>query len=265
MQKSAMLACLALALLCCNVAQAESDQLVASEGKLEFPVLLERFTFPYEGPGTVDVLDDGTMVVFLGKPLVFEKGAGKVVAGATEFFLLALDPANSRLVEQKGAFFIDRDGEALRELGLSEQHVQITPFFGRPEALTHSRYSVMSISGDLAVSYDQSSGAIELDISGVSALMDEVDVAQYFSYKGNLKPLKSAQTSNSSLLNAPKNADSGGEVRGGPDPQPSGPTCSVTCPGGANCQITCPSGKAAVCFCRGPNPICECGPIPAET
>lgn len=193
---------------------------------------------PYEGLGTVDLIDDGTLAIELGGLRWIDDEP--VIVEPQQFFLLELGGTGISLVHHNGESFVDANGGELARRGLDVRNVVRTTLPERTSINSSStRFSVLSVTGALSVTLDEN--------AAVSISVDDVETGiQLFSFYGLL------------VTDTTGAAVASGDY---PTAQPAGPRpgsdCHATCPGGASCDIYCgPQGCAA--WCSGKKPKCMC-------
>ena len=201
----------------------------------------------YEGPGHVVILNNGWVMIEKGREggFVDEEGEWNWTT-TSELLNLKFDRADLTLVDHHGELFLDRAGKQMLEQGLSWNQVSVTRF-EEVEQLPQGcgMFSVASLTGELMLKYDGSSGAVELTLCGEEA---EGSEAQEFTLVAH----RDAQRSSSVQP----------EALGDNEPGCQSPECK----GGGSCSFSgaCSVGKTPVCYCDGPNPVCKCIKTPEE-
>jgi len=193
---------------------------------------------PYDGLGTVDLLDDSTLAIELGGLQWVDDEPLRVPPN--EFFAFTLNDSGVSLVQHEGKTFIDVNGEALIERGLAPERVVRTTLPPRAAVdLAGKRYAVYSETGRLHIDLRED-GMVSYSVE------DEQTGEPLFSFRALLV---TNQTDATQIA-------SGGPVAQPVYPKP-GSNCHATCPGGRSCDINCGTEGCAA-WCRGKKPKCMC-------
>ena len=196
----------------------------------------------YEGPGRVVILNNGWVLIKKGRDAALRNDEGEMYVTAPSTILtLQFDRKGLALVECSGELFLDRAGKQMESRGLSWHQVDATRFEEveqRPDGC--GQFSILALTGDLTLDYDGASGQVKLRVCGKET---EDAPAQELTLSAHI-PVQSSSTTTLEPL----------EGRDGAGCE------SPVCRGGGSCSFngTCSQGKTPVCYCDGPNPVCEC-------
>jgi len=195
---------------------------------------------PYEGLGTVDLLDDGTLAIELGGTRWVDDEP--VQEGTSDMFLFDLNSTGVSLIQHNGEYFIDVDGGELAARSLDARRVVRTVLPERKNVdISSQRYAVYSETGTLRVN-------VTADAVMTVTVEDEDTGGRLFSFLGILI-LDSVAAPQFASGGYPGTAQPAG-------PQP-GSNCHATCPGGRSCDINCGT-EGCQAWCRGKEPKCMC-------
>ncbi|MBI4717692.1 MAG: hypothetical protein HY763_07810 [Planctomycetes bacterium] len=206
---------------------------------------------PYHGYGTVDVLDDGLIVVEIGGRVLFDPDAedGPVIE-PSRTIAYRVDPHRARLVRREAVLVVEGvvpPGVA----DLSDSSATITTFRDPAAAARPAtRHALVTLSGDLSVALTDSDGSLSL------SMVDQADHGWTLALSGRL--VRGANA----LHEVSEAADAGAADPGsGPGlflypAEAESSACSVECRKGA-ANINC-NNKGCACWCSNGVPRCRC-------
>lgn len=209
---------------------------------------LSEYSLPYFGHGSVDIIDDGMLLIQLDGnevALTHNNDAEQLLMGAVDAVIFKMNTAGLTIIEKNNEVFLDRNQRNLRERNLNiNQVTQIN--FPKKEKLIEqkTRQALVSLTGTLEFDYDEFTGILYLDIndsrSGKSFSL-EAPVVSFDQAGSNTNRSLEKNNNYSITLNTVDIADS---------------TCSATCDKGS-CSISCSGVCLAGCRSNG-NPYCTC-------
>ena len=191
----------------------------------EAPPLFDTTELPYEGRGTVSVLNDGLLVVGIGGGLLPQNEAKRCGTpyAAKESFALAVDPGRTMLAEVNRGWSLFPKTAPIRG-----EAIHFDEGFVPDE--DHIRYSVLTVEGAMCLAHDAATGVYTLEV------VDGEEAEAFFVRFWAVEVEDSAPGAATSR---------------------DGSSCEATCEHG-DCSITCDAGKAALCYCDNGWPKCEC-------
>ena len=191
------------------------------------PHLFGDTQLPYEGHGTVAVVNDGVVMVTIGgRPLSKdereEHGAWYT---AEENFALRVDPAQATVAKANGEWSLCNKTQATQG-----ETIDFDEAFVPDEG--ESRYAVLQVEGTMRIAMDASTGIYTLQVTNE-------DVSETF-----------LSTFGVSQAGFPSWSQSAAEAT-------QSSSCQADCDKG-DCEITCEYPKAAYCLCIDSYPSCAC-------
>ena len=206
---------------------------------------------PYDGYGSVAILDDGILLITLGGEIVAEDR--DPTDSAT--YLGQLDTSGLTLVEHDGEVFLDKNGVHIAARGLSPEQMTRQGFQDAAALEPDTpRQALVEIRGDLDLSYNSVTG--DLTVAGTG--MEDPRRKLRFTVRVGDTPGGGGDGQDPVCASS----SSGDGLTPGETPiwlnQPSemSSACSVSCKHG-DCTITCNSTGCKT-YCSSGQPVCIC-------
>lgn len=206
-----------------------ATEILSDTTKAQASPLFEGVVLPYEGHGSVAVLNNGLVAIEIGKESSIDE-CGRMEFFKQKGFYLAPDMTNLSLIETA-------DGEwSLLNGAATPTNSHVVPF--DEDAVPNyetARQSLVSIEGKMSLGFDAEKNIYHLEIRD-----PERDKGFSFSFRAASAESGQRGCSGSCSCNA------------GPCPT-HGDTCSISC-----------TNKCCVCYCSGSTPVCNCTSNPPK-
>lgn len=211
------------------------------------PGLLEFYSLPYSGFGTVWLLENGMLIIDVGGEAVVDEEGETKIASSVETIGFQIDTAGVSLVSHRGDYLLDRQGRHVRQRGWEGKQLTVTQLDAGVDE-DRDLHSLMEISGKLDVAFDRETKTL---------LVEVADVLR--GHRFSVQALVNFSASQGDVAPVGRTLDDG-FVQLVPAVAWTA-SCDTTCTGG-NCDITCVK-KMAQCWCgTDGTSICRCIAVP---
>ncbi|MBU0719658.1 MAG: hypothetical protein KJ749_15545 [Planctomycetes bacterium] len=192
--------------------------------------LFESATLPYEGEGSVAVLNNGLLMIEVqDRSIIDVDGWPQRLA---HYF--AMDTEGLTLAEANGEWFLDANDAVIRQKGLSPRKVSYVSFDDDVVAeFASARETLLSMTGEMCLAFDSEKEAYQLEIRDSEGTNESFRVQFRPAAKSNQGSSEAGGKGSCSC-----SANCGGEGRS---------SCTM-----ADCPYHC------VCYCDGDRPVCLC-------
>lgn len=225
-----------------NAGEERIQNTPAAQNKL-FPV--RENALPYEGFGSVTIVDDGTLIIEIGgaaTTLHDEDDVEFEGIGPYDAIAYQIDMSGLSLVEHRGQVFLDNNGVELRARGLRPREVFRT-VFPAPDQIDANRAptALVWFTGELQLSFDAQTAQLVLRIE------DSEETGRVFTLAA---PVVSDAKNR-------RRSEEGGIVLTPLEGHAVGASsCSITCSKGSG-SVNC-SESGCKCVCKAGKPVCIC-------
>lgn len=227
-----------------------SDRKVSSGVPPAVPSLrLTHYQLPYDGFGSVAILDDGSLIVELGGEEILDSETGEWLGHRPlDVLFLNINVNRGMQLYRMGRFVFlgSSDGSALAQRGLDSARVSLTSF-KRSTGPDETAYALYTFTGRTLLQYDAATRRLHLvvddtDHGGLRFEAEETLGVPVRKFDAQETTIPNSSDDGPALLLAPVVSSS---------------VCSANCEGGS-CSISCGSGGCRS-YCDGRTPVCRCG------